>query len=128
MKVYNGMFGEYRWKQIAKTNISSQKENIFLTVTKNKFIAWNYIFSGATGIYLFEYSKLKWGICSKLTKKAPIECNLAKIWKTHPPRCRKNAFPEVFCILSFLHLISNGVSGVNVTSLTQIVALLKIFE
>ena len=98
MKVYNGMFGEYRWKQIAKTNISSQKENIFLTVTKNKFIAWNYIFSGATGIYLFEYSKLKRGICSKLTKKAPIECNLAKIWKTHPPRCRKNAFPEVFCI------------------------------
>ena len=33
-----------------------------------------------------------------------------------------------FFALSFLHLISNGVSGVNVTSLTQIVALLKIFE
>ena len=75
-----------------------QPIGLYFSVTENKFTVWKYSFSGPTGIYLFEYSKLKWGICSKLTKKAPIECNLAKIWKTHPPRCRKNSFPEVFCI------------------------------
>ena len=47
-----------------------------------------------------------------------IKCNLGKIWKTHPPRCSKNTYLEVFSIkFSFLHLISNGLDGVNYNSL-----------
>ena len=53
-----------------------------------------------------------------------IECSVGEIWKTHSPRCPKNTntFPEVFHInLSFLHLKSNGLNGVNTNSLTWIV-------
>ena len=31
---------------------------MFLTVTENKFIVWNYRFSGLTSIYLFEFSNI----------------------------------------------------------------------
>ena len=43
-----------------------------------------------------------------------IECTLGKIWKTHPPRCPKNRFLEVFHIKYFAFtLISNGLSEVK---------------
>ena len=44
--------------------------------------------------------------------------DLEKIWKIRPPACPKNTFPKVFHPLSFLHLISNGLNGVNINSLT----------
>ena len=40
------------------TNFPTSKENIFLTVTENKFIVWNDSFSGPTGIYLLEFSTI----------------------------------------------------------------------
>ena len=44
-----------------------------------------------------------------------IECNLGKIWKTHPPRCPKNSIPEVLHIkISFLLLISNGLNRFDI--------------
>ena len=48
---------------------------ICLSDTENKFIVWNYCFSGPTNIYLFEFSninnRIKCKICSKLTIEAP---------------------------------------------------------
>ena len=41
-----------------------------------------------------------------------IECNLRKIWKTHSPRYPKMYFQRFFAS-SFLHLISDGLNGVN---------------
>ena len=54
---------------------------LYIPVTENKFIIWNYSFSGQTGIYLFEFSNneniIICEICSKLTIEAsdivPIE-------------------------------------------------------
>ena len=44
-----------------------------------------------------------------------IECNLGKIWKTHPPRCPKISIPKVLHIkISFLLLISNGLNGFDI--------------
>ena len=44
-----------------------------------------------------------------------IECNLGKIWKTHPPRCPKNSIPEVLHIkISFLLLTSNGLNRFDI--------------
>ena len=55
---------------------------LYISVTENKFIIWNYSFSGPTGIYLFEFSnneKIICEICSKLTIEAsdivPIEAS-----------------------------------------------------
>ena len=53
-----------------------------------------------------------------------IQCNLGKIWKTHPPRCPENTFPEILCI-KYLHLISNGPNGVNINLLTLTVLYYK---
>ena len=57
------------------TNFPSPQDNIFLKTTENKFIVWNYHFSGRTTIYLFELSnincRIKCNICSKLTIEAP---------------------------------------------------------
>ena len=58
------------------------------------------------------------------TPKPKIECCVGKIYKTHSPRCTENTFPEIFHIkLSFLHLISNGLNGININSLTYTVLL-----
>ena len=46
-----------------------------------------------------------------------IQWKLGKIWNTHSLRCPKNTFPEVFYIF-FFHLISNGLNGVSINSLT----------
>ena len=47
----------------------------YISHTQNKFIVWNYSFSGPTGIYLLEFSninsRIKCEICSKLTIEAP---------------------------------------------------------
>ena len=43
-----------------------------------------------------------------------IECSTGKISKTDSPRCPKNTFSEVFA-LSFLHLMSNGLNGVDIS-------------
>ena len=60
--------------------------------------------------------------------KIQIVTEFGKIQKTHPPRCPKNLFLEVFCMnLVFFHLISNRLNGVYINSLTQIVALLYKF-
>ena len=40
-----------------------------------------------------------------------IDCNLGKIGKTDPPRC---PHLQKFVTLSFLHLVSNGLNGVNI--------------
>ena len=67
-----------RWIRIkthSPTNFPSPKDNILLTVTENKFIAWNYSSSRSTGIYFIEFnnndSRIKWEVCSKLTVIAP---------------------------------------------------------
>ena len=57
-------------KIYSQTNFPSPSDNIFITVTENRFIVWNYSFSDPIGIYLFEYNKTKCEICSKLTIKA----------------------------------------------------------
>ena len=67
--------GWIRIKTHSLTNFPSPKGNIFLTVTENKFIVWNYSSSGSTGIYFIEFnnndSRIKWEVCSKLTITAP---------------------------------------------------------
>ena len=48
---------------------------MFLAITENKLIMWNYRFSGPTGTDLYEFSninsRIKCEICSKLTIEAP---------------------------------------------------------
>ena len=65
-------------KICSPTNCPSPLDNIFLTVTKNKFLVWNYSFSGTTRIYLFELrnynSRTKCKICLKLTTETPEGC------------------------------------------------------
>ena len=64
-----------RMKKFSQTNFLSPWYNIFLTVTENKFLVWNYRFSGPTSIYLVKFSnnnsRIKCKICSKLTVEAP---------------------------------------------------------
>ena len=63
-----------KMKTYNPTNFPSPWENIFLKATEDKFIVWNYHFSGPNTIYLFEFSntnsRIKCKICSKLTIKA----------------------------------------------------------
>ena len=67
--------GWIKWKHVAPTNFPGPKDNIFLTVTGNKFVVWNYIFSGSINIYLFECrninQRINCKICSNLTIEAP---------------------------------------------------------
>ena len=67
--------GWIRMKTCSPTNFPSPLDNIFLTVTENKFIVWNYIFSGPTSIYLFEFwndnSKIKCELRLKFKIEAP---------------------------------------------------------
>ena len=54
--------------------------------------------------------------CTLWYRGAPpmIECNL-----THSPRCPQSTFSEVFHFkLRFLDLISDGLNGININSLT----------
>ena len=135
-------------KPYSSANFLSPQDNMFLKVTENKFIVWNYHSSGPSSIYLFEFSNIngrkKCKLCSKslkLTIGAPninlvflcilylfwylryqgtlptIQCNLGKIWKTHPPRCPKNIFSEILHI-TLLHLILNRLNEVNISLLT----------
>ena len=63
--------------------IFTAHRTLYISVTENKFIIWNYSFSGPTGIYLFEFSNneniIICEICSKLTIEAsdivPIEAS-----------------------------------------------------
>ena len=67
--------GWIKMKTYSPTSFPSPQENIFLTVTENKFIVWNYHFSGPASIYLFEFSninsRIKCEICLKLTTEVP---------------------------------------------------------
>ena len=69
--------------------------------------------------FLTWFTKILEDIWAHSSLPAPmIEYSLGKIWKTHPPRCSKNTYLEVFSIkFSFLHLISNGLHRVNYNSL-----------
>ena len=63
------------WKYIAQSIFPALRTIYFsqLLETGNKFIAWNYCFSGPTNIYLFKLSnmsRIKDRTCSKLTIKA----------------------------------------------------------
>ena len=69
----NLLLGEKGWKHVAQ-QISPVHSTIYFPVTENKFIVWNYSFSGPTSIYLFKFchnkSRIKCQICSKLTIEA----------------------------------------------------------
>ena len=41
------------------TNFASPQDNMFLTVTENKFTVGDYSFSGQTNTYLLEFSNVK---------------------------------------------------------------------
>ena len=67
-----------RWIKMitySATNLPNPQDNIFFKTTENKFVVWNYHFSGRTTIYMFGFSnincRIKCNICSKLTMKAP---------------------------------------------------------
>ena len=51
-------------------NVPSSWDNSCLIVTENKFVVWNYSFSGPKSIYLLEFSnnnsRIKYEICSHL--------------------------------------------------------------
>ena len=74
--VLQSYFGWIRMKTCSPKKFSPKNSHrmIFLAVTKNKLIVWNYIFSDPTSIYLFEFSNnnriIKCKICSKLTREA----------------------------------------------------------
>ena len=52
-------------------------------------------------------------------------CSIGKIRKKHSLRCPKNLVQEVFNFkLSFSQSVSNGLNGININVLSQIVALL----
>ena len=57
------------------TNFLSLLDIIFLTVTENKFIVWDYHFLGRSSIYSFEFSningRIKHKICLNLNIKVP---------------------------------------------------------
>ena len=77
------MLGKWGWKHVAQQSIFRSPYNIiYPTVTENKFIIWNYSFSGPTDIYLLQFSNnenIICEICSKLTIEAsdivPIEAS-----------------------------------------------------
>ena len=75
LSLCNLILGEQQWKYIySPANSPSPKDNIFLTVTGNKFIARNYHFSDPNNIYLFKLSNssiIKDKTCSKLTTEGP---------------------------------------------------------
>ena len=58
-----------RLKTWTSTDFRDPLDNIFLTVTENKFIFWNYRFSGPINIHLFKFNnnncRIKCKICSK---------------------------------------------------------------
>ena len=66
--------GWIKMKTYDPTIFPRTQDNIFLTVTKNKFVS-NYPFSGETSIYLIEFSnindRIKCKIWLKLTKEVP---------------------------------------------------------
>ena len=68
------MLGKWGWRYVIEHARTSQPENrIYPTITENKFIIWNYSFSGPNRIYLFEFSNndnIICEICSKLTIEA----------------------------------------------------------
>ena len=47
-----------KMNRYSPTNFPSPKDNMFLTVTENKFIVWNYPFPGPICICLFEFSNI----------------------------------------------------------------------
>ena len=64
MKIY--LFATLCW-----VNKDENKAQQIFSVTKNKFIVWNYYFLGQTSIYLVEFNninnRIKCEICLKLT-------------------------------------------------------------
>ena len=64
--------GWIRMKRCTPTYFPSPKDNVFCTVTENKFNVWNYSFSGPNGIYSFskDNRRIKCYIYSKLTIEA----------------------------------------------------------
>ena len=62
-------------KTYGLTKLPCPQDKMFLTVSEDKFIVWNYHFPGPTGIYLFKFSninsRIKCKTCSKLTIEVP---------------------------------------------------------
>ena len=98
------------------TTVKTVSSRYLFFVRKNSIL---YVAEGLNWILYYNRKSSKSYQGTLLT----IQCNLEKIWKTHPPRCPKNTFPEILRIKCF-HLISNGLNGVNINLLTLIVAVL----
>ena len=84
VKIY--LFATLCWvrkNENSPTNFPSPYDNIFLIVTENKCIAWNYHFWGPACIYLIEFSninfRIRWKICLRLTLEVQ-EVVLVSLW------------------------------------------------
>ena len=74
--------GWIKMKTYSPTNCRCSYDHVFPTVTGNKFIFWNYSFSGPNYIYLFNnnHSRIKCKICSKLSIEAPDFVLVSLFW------------------------------------------------
>ena len=84
VKIY--LFATLCWvrkNENSPTNFPSPYDNIFLIVTENKCIVWNYHFWGPACIYLIEFSninfRIRWKICLRLTLEVQ-EVVLVSLW------------------------------------------------
>ena len=62
-----------KMKTYSLTSFPSSWDNIFLTVSENKFIVWNNHFSGPTSTFLLEFGNINSGIKCKIYSKLTIE-------------------------------------------------------
>ena len=75
VKIYP--FSNLSWvnkdENITQQSFPAQNDSIFLTVTENQFVVWNYHFSGPTAIYLSEFSNINSSIKCKIFPEFTIE-------------------------------------------------------
>ena len=87
------------------------KTNLYVTTVNNSFR----LLASSLMLHRRELNNMTWS--TKILKS--IDFTLGKIWKTHPHRCPKNTFSEVFRIKYYAFtVISNGLYGVSINSLT----------
>ena len=110
------------WSIVGSRSPLTFKTKLFVTTVNNSFqpLAPSKMLCRAWIEYcnMIQKNSKKYQVSPPLPHSRIVECNLEKIWKTHPPRCPKNTFPEVFHIKSsILQLISNGLNEFSINSM-----------